>query len=215
MNKFDFRGNRWRQINAFIPHYNLDGGNGTLIFLPGGETINDNRKTVSFVKGLARHLARDLTAARSRSAELLGRNAQVPLYLHRDLILVPVRARRPQSKDQGAWGHLVRSQVASCRPAQDGGTTVTFIDGSLMNCLQKCASVDQGLLLAERLAGLWEEDQVPGGTMMVAETLSTYNYHQKIYPPCQCPCCNCGAMFAYLSNRQERRRHLPLREDIE
>lgn len=137
MEKFAFA-QGWREINALVPVYDELGGNSTLVCLTGGQKFLDRRKMRSVLRSLAQVFATDLRAARSNYAHLINRKNSVPLALHQNLILVPVKMRQPAAKDQGAWGYVVKSKVLAYRTLEDNPhhTEIIFEDQTSIRCIQ-------------------------------------------------------------------------------
>ncbi|MHB1126533.1 MAG: hypothetical protein ACYC2T_06180 [Bacillota bacterium] len=133
--QFELAGN-WREMTCLFPVYDSYGGNDTEVWLAGGEKIVLTRKVKSVLRGLARHFAVDLVSLRLKYGEAVGRAYSVPLPLHNDLVLVPVKVREPFAKDQGAWGYLVLNKVLEVTAGEGGnGSLVTFADRSVFSCL--------------------------------------------------------------------------------
>ena len=140
----------WREIVGFYPVYSSDGGNNTLILLHDGQQYTDKRKTKTVLQAIARIFAADLTALRQRYRGYLGRKGLVPLPLHKDLILLPIRVRRVQYKDHGATGYLVLRQIVRVAPdeaASQNGTLsrITLKGGVSIKCMEKPATVRKRL----------------------------------------------------------------------
>lgn len=140
----------WREILAFYPIYSPDGGNNTLILLEDSQQYMDTRKTKTVLKVIARIFAADLTALRQRYRGCLGRKGLVPLPLHRDLILLPMRVRRVQYKDHGATGYAVLDKIVKVGPvdsANENGTLsrITLKGGLSIECMEKPATLKKRL----------------------------------------------------------------------
>jgi len=154
---------RWREINALFPVYDTDGGNATVVLFAGGERQVDSRKTRTLVSTLARLFAVDLDVLKQRYGRHLERERELPLPLHPDLVLVPVRMRRPLGKDHGALGYLVRRQVVGCGAGKAGevAAVITFADGTCLGCLNNPATIRRQLRLAAEAERLCREVYAP------------------------------------------------------
>lgn len=142
MLKFDFE-DSWQDINCILPFYDKQGANCTLIKLSPEKEFMDQRTIKSSLKALARSFAVDLEALRKKYGELVNRKTSIPLPLHPELILVPVKTREPQYTDHGAWGYLVQEKISNYKPdhEQPERTLVTFTDGSRLTVLRSVKSV--------------------------------------------------------------------------
>lgn len=142
MQKFDFE-DSWQEINCLLPLYDKQGVNCTLIKLSPEKEFVDKRTIKSSLKALARSFAIDLEALRKKYGDLVNRKTSIPLPLHPELILVPVKTREPQWTDHGAWGYLVREKIAAYNPDSKHSekTSITFTDGSKLTVLRSTKSV--------------------------------------------------------------------------
>ena len=148
-------GRIWPTLLCLLPVYTRE-GNGTEIILEQGEPLNTRFKTMTVVRQLARYFTVDLQAAHHKYAAECGRCYSLPLPLRPDLILVPVRARSAQVRDDGTRAFVVLSKIArvivdrSAGGKQQPGTRLVFTGGRHLDLLQRPPSL-QILLIAARL----------------------------------------------------------------
>ncbi|MBE3572787.1 MAG: hypothetical protein IMW95_07525 [Moorella humiferrea] len=155
----------WQNLNCLVPVYGTgdDCGNYTEVWLDDGQKILDRRRTKTVLKALAAHLGvswRQDNTAWSRE----GRSHVAPVVLGPEMVLVPLRLRRPRSRDEGGTGYVVGGKVRSFEAYREGCyRTRLFLAGNqVLPCLLKMdtlalrlAEGEQALLrrreLAERL----------------------------------------------------------------
>ncbi|MDW7673438.1 MAG: hypothetical protein SCK28_02760 [Bacillota bacterium] len=147
--EFDYIDN-WRKINYLQPIYDEHGGNSTVIGLMGAEPVLVRRKIKTVLKNLAKAFAVDLSAAKQKYGDLVGRYASAPIPLCAALILMPVKMRKPLVKDDGAWGYVVLEKIdswqaiagpSSSNSRKEEKCSITFKDGSQVVALAGKSSV--------------------------------------------------------------------------
>ncbi|MEW6621813.1 MAG: hypothetical protein AB1420_01555 [Bacillota bacterium] len=133
----------WQKLNCLLPVYDENGGNITELHLEDGSVKTDQRRMASVLKALAKLFAVDIEAARKNYSRLVGRKNSMPIPLHRDLVLVPVKARKPLGREDGAWGYLVMAKVLAYEkhPEIENATRVVFESGQSLDVLQLPQSV--------------------------------------------------------------------------
>lgn len=101
----------WQNINCIVPVYGETGGNVTQVHLDDGRVLTDSRKICTVLKSLAKIFTIDIETARIKYSKLVDRKISVPIPLHQDLVLVPVKMRKPVAREDGAWGYVVLSKI--------------------------------------------------------------------------------------------------------
>ncbi len=127
MEKLSFEG-IWRNINCLVPVYNEDGANVTQVHLDDGTVLTDGRKICTVVKSLAKFFTVHVEMARAKYSKLIDRKISVPIPLHQDLVLVPVKMRKPIAREDGAWGYVVLSKIVcyNKHPEKDNSIRIFF-----------------------------------------------------------------------------------------
>jgi hypothetical protein len=127
----------WPHINCFVPIYDENGGNITKVYLDDGTFIIDNRRLTLVIEKIAGVFAVDLKNVRKKYSKLIDRKNTIPIPLHQDLILVPVKMRKPVAREDGAWGYIVLSKVQaySNHPTKPNSIEITFGDGTTIEGL--------------------------------------------------------------------------------
>src|SRR5690554_434677 len=116
----------WQKINCLIPVYDEFGGNSTEVWFEGGEKILIPHKTKTVLKNLAKIFAVDISQLKRKYGVLIGKKISTPLAFHPDLILIPIKFRKPYSKDEGATGYIVHQKVVGCSLCDNTNTLITF-----------------------------------------------------------------------------------------
>lgn len=148
-------GRIWPALLYLLPVYTRE-GNGTEIILERGEPLNTSFKTMTVVRQMARYFTVDLQAAHRKYAAECCRRYSLPLPLRPDFILVPVRARSAQVRDDGTRAFVVLSKIDQVVAVKGAGgkrqpvTRLIFTCGRHLDLLQHLTSVNI-LLTAARL----------------------------------------------------------------
>lgn len=152
MKKIEFE-DLWPHINCIIPHYDETGGNVTKVYLDDGTVLVDPRKVNTVIKSLADFFTVGLESSRKKYSKVIGRKLTVPIPLHQDLVLVPVKTRRPIAREDGAYGYVVLSkvQVYNTHPRLPNSIEITFGDGTTIDGLILKQSFEKLLLNAKKV----------------------------------------------------------------
>ncbi len=122
----------WQRINCLVPSYDSHGGNSTKIYLDDNTILYDQRRLIRVLNDLAGIFVVDISKARKKYSGIVGKKNAVPLPLHQQMVLFPVKMRKPIAKEDGAWGYIVLEKVSEhfgC-PNKQGLTKVHFKSGS-------------------------------------------------------------------------------------
>ena len=97
----------------------------------------DKRKLKTLMKKLAGEFAIDLSMAKKKYGAMVGRKDSAPFPLHINLIMLPLKLRKPLTKDDGAWGYVVLDKLQQCHPLNEGEyrSILTFNDGSQLRTM--------------------------------------------------------------------------------
>jgi len=111
--KKPFRRNRTIDLAQIIPDlaaiepcYGENGGNCTCIYTRSGLTYQDKRRLITVLKQIASFYGYELSALRKKYGQLLGCRQNVPLPLNINLVLVPLKMRKPRFEQDGATGYI-------------------------------------------------------------------------------------------------------------
>ncbi|WP_338825115.1 hypothetical protein MHOCP_06740 [Moorella humiferrea] len=143
----------WQNLNCLVPVYGTgdDCGNYTEVWLDDGQKILDRRRTKTVLKALASHLGvswRQEYTAWSRE----GRSHLAPIVLGPEMVLVPLRLRRPRSRDEGGTGYVVGGKVRGFEAYREGCyRTRLFLAGNqVLPCLLNMDTLALRLAEGER-----------------------------------------------------------------
>ena len=134
----------WNGINYLCPFYDADGGNYTKVFSTNGEHLIDKRKTKTVLGALAKHFAVDLKSSRDNYGKKINRRKSVPIPFHPEIVMIPLRVREPQRKDEGAVAYVNSSKVNGLEILKDDlpfKTALIFKDQTRIKTLQSSTSV--------------------------------------------------------------------------
>lgn len=143
----------WLKLNCLVPVYGNgdDAGNYTEVWLDDGQILLDRRRTKTVLKALAAHLGvswrQEYTAW---SVE--GRTHLAPIVLGPEMVLIPLRLRRPRSRDEGGTGYVVGSKVKTYEPYAEGSfrTRLILPGNQVLPCLLNMDTLALRLLDGER-----------------------------------------------------------------
>ncbi|RKD32364.1 hypothetical protein BET03_03165 [Thermohalobacter berrensis] len=127
-------------IMAIVPVYINMKGNVTKIITREKNEFQTNRSIKTFLRILASFYGVDLRVSRKYYGKLIGAKNIVPFYFDRDNILVPVKVRKPISKNDGAFGYINLKYI---REVKEKKKTVNIIlEGNIsIKCLQSYRTV--------------------------------------------------------------------------
>ncbi len=107
-------------IAALEPCYGKDGGNATRVYTRVGKVFVLERKLNTVLKNLACHYGADLVALRKHYGEAFNTSYDTPIALSQDLVLVPVKARKPLTEKDGATAYVNACSVKKVLPLKEG-----------------------------------------------------------------------------------------------
>ncbi|MBC7344357.1 MAG: hypothetical protein H5U03_02830 [Clostridia bacterium] len=124
---------KFEQVVSLIPVYTDGHQRATEVHLTGGKVLLDRRRMRGVLEALAHDIpTASLSRLRSQARKILGRGRIVPLPYSRKLVLVPVRVRRPEFKDDGAYAYFNIHHFSRVEPWQaDSYRSVITLDGGI------------------------------------------------------------------------------------
>ncbi len=93
-------------LMAFVPVYLDMKGNSTILYTFSSGKIEVYKSIRTFLNGLGKYFLLDLKQSNKYYGELLGSNNGVPIPFNKDNIFIPVKVRRPISKNDGSLGYI-------------------------------------------------------------------------------------------------------------
>lgn len=162
------------EISALLPYY-TPVGDSSLIYTAAGEKISVAVKIKTVIRQLASRQAIDLYQLKAKTAQLTKCTIWQTLVLAPDLVLVPLKIRKPKISGDATGGYFNFHQIKSTRSAANG-TCVELKSGEKITVLWKTDTVDAHLQRAH-LAALAQGNQQlffeNFTRSLIANTLST------------------------------------------
>lgn len=144
------------QISALLPCY-TPLGDSTLIYTASGEKYSVAVKIKTVIRQLANRQAIDLCQLKARTAQLTKCTIWQTLVLAPDLVLVPLKIRKPKISGDATGGYFNFHQMKKIDSAANG-TYVELKNGEKITVLWKRGTVDAHLQRAH-LAALTQGNQ--------------------------------------------------------
>lgn len=94
------------EIIAIIPLYIDMKGNSTKVITNKQDEVCIYKSIRAFISLLARYFMVDLNSSRKYYGEILGCTNIIPLPFNKDNIFVPLKVRKPVSKNDGSFGYF-------------------------------------------------------------------------------------------------------------
>lgn len=135
-------------ISCLIPVYEDEKGNCTKIITDEGRTYVDGRILKTVLKAVCQYYTVQIEYCRKKYGELLHQKIGIPILLHRGLLLIPIKMRKPLFSKDGAYGYINYFAIQSVTE-EDGGTMVLLNNDHKIKCLQKIRSVHQYITKAK------------------------------------------------------------------
>jgi hypothetical protein len=104
-------------IEALVPLY-TPRGDSTRICLTGGGEIIFQKSISSIISKLAKRHSINLILLRASAQDLLGQKESPPLLFSDELLLVPLKMRKPRAKGDSSFGYLNYRALAATTAAQ-------------------------------------------------------------------------------------------------
>lgn len=143
---------RWREISCYVPVYDQEYGNCTEIWLDNAEKIKVPVKVENVTAHLAEVFSLNLSGLKKRYRRILKKGKLVPLPLHPELVIVPLKVRNPIIRDDGASGYAIFNRVAAydvlCQ--EDYLSKITLTNGLTLKTYHTLDTVEERLMAAEK-----------------------------------------------------------------
>lgn len=138
---------------GFFPVTTENGGNDTELWLSDGSKICVPRKTKTVLSDLAKVFAKDICLVKRQAGQVLGYKRDLPLLLTADLVLVPLKVREAEFKDQGTVGYCIYQGVDTVQPLKEGTyrSALVFKNSEVLFTLNTVSKVRQKLSEAREL----------------------------------------------------------------
>ncbi|MCT4617853.1 MAG: hypothetical protein N4A62_00435 [Marinisporobacter sp.] len=93
-------------ICVLCPTYEKNIGNVTKIITGDGRSFIDQRKIKTVLKIIAKYHEVHIETYKEKYAKVLHQRLNIPIYLNKKLLLVPLKMRKPKFKKDGAKGYI-------------------------------------------------------------------------------------------------------------
>ena len=144
-------------IQGILPTYGPKGENGIYIYVSTGEEIYMDKSLRAFLAFLFHQRRIDLYALRQWTSSLIHRRNGLPLVFSRDLVLVPVKVRKPIGRTDGSEGYLSLLHIEDvCE--KDDQTMILLKCGKEIKSLHSKKIVERRVLLAQFMLTMYEKE---------------------------------------------------------
>lgn len=93
-------------IEAVIPLRDQDGGNYSKVIIENAFEWQEDVRCNTYIKSLAKIVSFDMQAWTSNASKIISRSYGMPIPLHPGLVLLPVKVRSAEYKDEGTSGYV-------------------------------------------------------------------------------------------------------------
>lgn len=93
-------------VEAIIPLRDKNGGNFTKVFIESGFEWTEEVRCNTYMKNLAKIVCFDIQAWTVNVTKVISKTYGVPLPIHPAVVLVPVKVRSAEYKDEGTNGYI-------------------------------------------------------------------------------------------------------------
>lgn len=93
-------------VCCLIPIYQPNVGNATRIITKDGENYIDQRTIRTVLRILCRYYTIHMEACREKYGKILNQEINVPMFIHKGLVLIPMKMRKPLFPKDGAYGYV-------------------------------------------------------------------------------------------------------------
>lgn len=138
-------------LAALEPCYGKDGGNVTRVYTRQGEVHVIERRLKTVLKNLACHYGADLSALLKRYGDAFNTSYDTPIALDQDLVLVPLKTRKPLTDKDGATAYVAISSVKGVLPLDEDGfkCCLELEGGGRLCCMFAVSAVEDRLKLGQ------------------------------------------------------------------
>jgi hypothetical protein len=129
-------------IYALVPTYMPSKGNVTKIIGADGCIYIDSRIVKTVLKAICKHYAVHIEHCREKYGKMINQRLSVPLPIHKDLLLVPVKVRKPMFSNDGACGYINLHGIEVIQ-GKDENTVFVLKNGVEIECIHRLRTVYQ------------------------------------------------------------------------
>lgn len=133
------------EITYFVPFYAENIGSITMTAWENGEETQENITCRAYLAKLCRKHAVDSIYSRDKYGRLLGCVNCVPIPLSGELLLIPLKVRKPICKSDGAMGYVNFHHVTYCEEDNNGYTDIILKNGKRIKILSRLKTVRRNI----------------------------------------------------------------------
>lgn len=148
-------------IYAVVPTYQPSKGNVTKIIGTDGSIYIDGRVVKTVLKSICKQYAVHIGHCREKYGKMINQRLSVPLPIHKDLLLIPVKVRKPMFANDGACGYINLHGIETIQ-GKDENTVFVLKNGTEIECMHRLRTVYQHVNNARLIArqfSLFGDDQ--------------------------------------------------------
>lgn len=148
------------EIAAILPEYSSSGDT-VFILTRSGAKLPAGLRIKSVLQRLARSQNIDLALLRENTGKILGKSLQQPLKICPELLLIPVKVRKPKIAGDTSTGYINYFAVKDLTARQDStaGSTVCLCSGQTISVLWSPTTLKRNLKQAELLLSPKPQEQ--------------------------------------------------------
>lgn len=148
------------EIAAILPEYSSSGDT-VMILTRSGIKIPAGLRIKSVLQRLARSHNIDLTLLRENTGKLLGKSIQHPLKICPELLLVPVKVRKPKIAGDPSTGYINYFAVKDLNTLRNSpsGSAVRLFSGQTISILWSPSTLKRSMKQAEMLLSPRPQEQ--------------------------------------------------------
>lgn len=147
-------------LEAILPVYIKDIGNCTRIYTKDDEIILE--KTIrSVLANLCKFYHLDLKASRKTYGDLLSIKKNTPIPFGYDLILIPIKTRKPIAKHDGAYGYVNMESIKSYTKSKTDNNTLIYIsNNNVIEAYCKLSTINKNVNNGKIIKGLLRKNSL-------------------------------------------------------
>lgn len=146
------------EIIALIPLYVDNKGNSTKIITNKSNSIILYKTIRTALKLLAKYFMIDLSSARKYYGDLIGSSNVIPIPFSSDNILVPIKTRRPISKNDGSFSYINLRFIKNIHE-RDNGVYILMEGNVEIKCIQNIKTVKKHISQGRIVKKIYDERQ--------------------------------------------------------
>lgn len=140
------------RCEAIVPYYDECGQNCTYVILKDGSRMEYKMPVRSYIRKLFYAMHLDLAARNRWAAEVLRHEFNTPILVSDELVLVPVKFRKPIGAKDGCFGYVNLGAIDEV-----GDYSLSLVDGQRIATLSKASYVRSKMKDGEHLVYAYRE----------------------------------------------------------